>query len=722
MSAGLASNVVPFAPNPHAWLKKPLPPLREDITLLSGPAEADGTPTWTIYDPTRHRYFRFGWSGFEFLSRWHAGTGEALLTVIAEETTLETTPEELGLFIRFLTANTLLRCDDQAAIKTLTDIALKAKPSWAVWLLHNYLFIRIPLFRPDRFLGRTLPWVRPLLDRRFIMAVLALGAIGLMLTLRQWDQFIHTFQHFFSMEGALAMTLTLTWVKTCHELGHAWTAKRYGCRVPTMGVALMVLMPVLYTDVSDAWRIVARRPRLLIGAAGVLTELGLALIATFLWSFLPDGPLRSAAFLVATTTWITSLAINLSPFMRFDGYYLLADWLGVTNLQPRSFALARWHLRRVLFGFDDPPPEHFPQRQTVILIAYAWATWLYRLMLFAGIALLVYHFFIKVLGIFLFAIEVGWFIALPIMRELAEWGRRRDHLRWNSATGRTLFTALLLIWLLAMPWHSQISVPAVLRATDYPTIFPPSSGRIVEMNVSIGKKVKAGAVLYRLEAPELTFRLRSTRDQQHALEIQIERLVSSPETLDNITVLREQLQASLSTEAGLNSRIERLTLRAPFAGVISNLPPELAFGLWIRADQPLGILVGPDTAELRGYVAAQYIARIASGAHGRFLPDDPARPSLEVEVTELAHINAAALDVPMLASTQGGPIAVQPVGKTGALVPTAAIYRVSMRPLMQLPAPNQVIPGIVLVEGEARSFIARIWRGAAAVFIRESGF
>ena len=722
MSAALASNVLPFAPNPHAWLKKPLPPLREDITLLAGPAEADGTPTWTIYDPNRHRYFRFGWSGFEFLSRWHTGTGEALLQAIANETTLETNPEELEQFIRFLTANTLLRCDEPAAIKALTDIALKAKPSWAVWLLHNYLFIRIPLFRPDRFLRWSLPWVRPLLDRRFVWALLAVGALGLSLTLRQWDQFTHTFQHFFSMEGALALAVTLTGVKACHELGHAWTAKRYGCRVPTMGVALMVLMPVLYTDVSDAWRIVARRPRLLIGAAGVLTELGLALIATFLWSFLPDGPLRSAAFLVATTTWITSLAINLSPFMRFDGYYLLADWLGVTNLQPRSFALARWQLRRLLFGFDDPPPEHFPPRQTVILIAYAWATWLYRLMLFAGIALLVYHFFIKVLGIFLFAVEVGWFIALPIVRELAEWGRRRGHLRWNTQTGRSALLALLLIGLAVVPWHSRISVPAVLRAASYATIYPPSPARIVEMNVATGQRVDAGAILYRLEAPELTFRLRSAHDQQRALEIQIERQAGSLEALDNITVLREQLQSSLSTQAGLSARIEQLTLLAPFAGVVADLPPELRPGLWIKPDQPLGTLVGPATAELRGYVAAQDVARIAQGAHGRFLPDDPNRPSLEVEVTELGHVNAAALDVPMLASTQGGPIAVQPVGRSGALVPTAAVYRVAMRPLTPEPAPRQVIPGTVLVEGEARSFIARTFRGAAAVLIRESGF
>ena len=58
MTAALA--LVPNgAPDPEAWLSQPLPRLRDDITLLPGPAEADGAPTWTVYDPVRHRYFRF---------------------------------------------------------------------------------------------------------------------------------------------------------------------------------------------------------------------------------------------------------------------------------------------------------------------------------------------------------------------------------------------------------------------------------------------------------------------------------------------------------------------------------------------------------------------------------------------------------------------------------------------------------------------------------------
>ena len=67
------------------------------------------------------------------------------------------------------------------------------------------------------------------------------------------------------------------------------------------------------------------------------------------------------AFLLATTTWVSTVLINASPFMRFDGYFLLSDFLQMPNLHARAFALARWDLRERLFALGEPAPEHFPR-------------------------------------------------------------------------------------------------------------------------------------------------------------------------------------------------------------------------------------------------------------------------------------------------------------------------------------------------------------------------
>src|SRR3569833_2826403 len=119
-------------------------------------------------------------------------------------------------------------------------------------------------------------------------------------------------------------------------------AKRYGCRVPTMGVAFLVLFPVAYTDVNDEWRLRERRQRLAVGADGMLTELAVAAWATLARVMLPEGELRNTTFVLATFTWISSIAIITSPFMRFDCFFLLSDWLDFPNLHQRAFALGRW--------------------------------------------------------------------------------------------------------------------------------------------------------------------------------------------------------------------------------------------------------------------------------------------------------------------------------------------------------------------------------------------
>ena len=187
-------------------------------------------------------------------------------------------------------------------------------------------------------------------------------------------------------------------VKIAHELGHAIVAKHYGLRVSSMGVALLVLFPVLYTDNTDAWRLTDQRKKLQIVLAGLMVEFHIALLALFSWTVVEDGPLRSAAFFLATSSLVGSLLVNLSPFMRFDGYYALADF-GMQNLQPRAFELARWQVRQWLFGLPENPPA-FSATKHYFLVFYSFATWIYRFFLFLGIALLVYFFAFKLWAYF----------------------------------------------------------------------------------------------------------------------------------------------------------------------------------------------------------------------------------------------------------------------------------------------------------------------------------
>ncbi len=108
---------------------------------------------------------------------------------------------------------------------------------------------------------------------------------------------------------------------------------RYGCRVPSLGVAFMLLTPMLYTDVSAASALQNRRQRLAIGAAGVIVELAIVAIATLAWSFLPDGPLRSVAFMLLRVTAVTGGTVGAAQSLTYGALTVHADgsWLFAPN-------------------------------------------------------------------------------------------------------------------------------------------------------------------------------------------------------------------------------------------------------------------------------------------------------------------------------------------------------------------------------------------------------
>ena len=265
-----------------------LPPLREELSLHPGPPAANGAATWTLHDPVRNRFFRLEWPVFEMLARWTLGEAATIITAVNTQTTLTVDEDDVTTLLRFLTNNQLVRPVSQNAVTGLATAARAQKHSPLQWLLHHYLFFRIPLVRPDRFLTTTCNKVSWATSRAFLSATLVALGLGLFLVHRQWDQFSSTFVDMMTPTGLMGYGAALMVAKIIHELAHAYAAKRLGCRVPTMGVAFLVMCPVLYTDVNEAWKLPRRRDRLLVGAAGILAELTLAAWSTALWAFLPD--------------------------------------------------------------------------------------------------------------------------------------------------------------------------------------------------------------------------------------------------------------------------------------------------------------------------------------------------------------------------------------------------------------------------------------------------
>ncbi len=663
----------------------PLPALREELAIFPGPHLADGQPSWTLHDPVRNKFFRIDWLSFEILSRWSLAEWQAIADAVGKETTLRPEAADMEAFIRFLTSNELVRPGGGNA-QSFAERHAKMRGDWKTWLLHHYLFFRIPLIRPDAWLERWKGWVAPFYSRGFALLTLMALVLGAVEVYRDWERFSSTLVDTFSWHGLLGYGLALTGVKVLHELGHAFTAKRYGCRIPAMGVAFLVMFPVAYTDTNEVWKLPERRQRLTVAAAGVITELVVAMWATLAWGLLPEGVPKSMAFMLATTTWIATLAINASPFMRFDGYFLLSDWLDMPNLHSRAFALARWDLRERLFGLGLPPPEFFSRRRQHGLVLFAYATWIYRLVVFLGIAALVYAFFIKAVGILLFIVEIGWFLLLPVWNEIKLWpgllkGADDDGgwlpalLRRPRARRSALF-ALVLGTLFVLPWPTRQSASALLKPVEAFPVHAPAGAQIVRVPWAEGSRVEAGQTLLELTSPELQLRWRRTQARLERLRWQASNADVDAEQRQNQQVLQQEENTAKSELASIQTDMGLYVPTAPFAGTLRDLNPELKPGVWVANRERLAVLVNADRWQVETWLDEDAVRRIGVGDSARFVTDGLEGPALALKVDAIDLDATRVLPNGQLATQYGGSVVARE--KHGQLVPERAMYRVSL--------------------------------------------
>ena len=698
-----------------------VPYLRQDLEIFRGNSREDGLPAWLLYDAIRNKYFSLGLTAFKLIKNWKGGEDIKNFEKKINSSGIDTSEEEIKSFISFLHQNNLIIQPTGQNIAYLMQQKNSMKKSWLMHAIHNYLFFKIPLFKPDDWLSKTLKYVKHFASKKFRNLVYFFGFIGLFLVVQQLETFKSTFLYFFSFQGLMLYFLTLVFVKCLHELGHAYIAKYYGCRVSAIGIAFLVFFPFLYTDTTDAWRLRNHKERLLINFGGILTELHLALIATFIWAVLPDGGFKSTAFFLATTSWISSLTINVSPFMRFDGYYVFSDWLRAENLQPRSFALARWKIRESLFGLNHPPPEEINPSRRWTFIVYAWATWVYRFFLFLGIALLVYHFAFKILGIILFVIEIHWFILLPIIREIKNWYKLKTEIRFNKQTKRTLIIILSLLMILFLPWKSSLKIPAVYVSEKYSKVFAPYPSKIKNILVNKDDVVEKGQELIELYSPDLDREIFSIRRKIQLTKTKINRLSKSAGNMDQFLTLQQSLIALQSELTGLSRVKNKLILKAPIKGKIKDFY-NLSEGMWVsNFDQLLGI-VHYGTGKVKGFIKEEQIERFLKKNPAVFIPNDGIHDKVYL-VSESLDLSAISnLPYISLSSVHDGPVAIRnSTGGEFQYRPETAHYIAEF----ELAKKSEIqfeLPGYVHIQGSRYSPFANLIKSVIAIIVRESGF
>lgn len=559
-------------------------PLRRRADLTIVPQWFGGRRWFVVKDPVALKFFHLTEEEHAILTLLDGQASPAAIKAQFERqfAPRRLSPERLQAFFVELHRRGLVLADAVGQGTELAQRRSRREQRGLLSLAERLLVIRFRGINPQALLDWLQPRFGWLLDGRgfLLWALLIASAAGVLLSRgSELARRVPDVQHFLTPANLGWLGIALILVKTLHELGHALAARRFGCSIPEMGVQLFFFLPCLYTNVSDSWLLPSKWQRMAVSAAGIYVELALASLALLLWWAAEPGALASICFSIMVVASVGTLVLNGNPLMRYDGYYLLSDFVEVPNLEARSRRqLLGWLAETCLGagGQEADPTEH----QSPLLAIYALAALIYRAVVLVGmyVALrtLLAPWSLEPAGdILLVAAVIG--LVVPLLSTLGQ-SLMQAHRERQFRPQRLLVTCGVAIALLAaalfVPLPQRVIAPAMIEPRDARGVYVPVAGTL-QSAAKPGEIVRRGDVLARLESPELARDLARLEAERRAQVLHLTHL----ETLRAANAAdASAIPAAQEAIADLDARISqvqslaaRLTLVAPCDGIV--LPP-----------------------------------------------------------------------------------------------------------------------------------------------------
>ena len=432
----------------------------------------------------------------------------------------------------------------------------------------NPMMVRIPLFNPDLLVTTISRFISFLISPLGALIWLAVVVFGFFQLLSNWDAFVTNRVNSFSAEDFIWIALTWVVLKLIHELAHSLVCKKYGGRVGSCGILILLLIPMPFVDVTSSWRFDNKWKRILTSAAGMLSEVFLAAIACYVWASSAPGPIQYHAGNVIITASLHTLLFNINPLMRFDGYYMLADWLEIPNLSTSGRQWLKGTFSWMYFGKKPAPLKEIGFRGLAVRI-YGVLAMLWFFSIAIGLSLAASG-LIEGFGLIVALIGIVMWAGIPLYKlcKYVALGTDTDRPNRPWFAMAMLITACLVGgFLYACPSPSVVSAPIVIEYELLSVVRSNASGFAKSIHVVDGQMVQEGDLLVTLENPELEQELKSL-----LLDIEISKLrtnsLYNQEKISEVQLERESLISLIKRKTELEQQVADLIIYAPQTGQV----------------------------------------------------------------------------------------------------------------------------------------------------------
>jgi putative peptide zinc metalloprotease protein len=417
-------------------------------------------------------------------------------------------------------------------------------------VIRNLLYIKILAFNPDDLLTKLEKKFRFCYTPVFRAVAWSAVAISLVLTVLNWESLFVSLGDLISIYSVPLVVVVVFVLMTVHEFAHGITLKHFGGRVEEMGLLVLYFIPAFYCNVSDAWML-KKRERIWVTLAGGYIQVLLWAMATIVWRLLETDSMAGRVCLIAIAFTGIQTLLNFNPLIRLDGYYLLSDYMEVSNLRPKALTYVKNRFKTTLAGVSFENESELSLREKRIFLYYGIASSLFT----AGLVLIM----IQRLG--------GW-----LVREYHSWGILLActlfimtvpiaNKEGAAATGTFLKTVLarlrktpkaiiaLAIVVAAgfLPWELKISGDFTVIPLNRVYVTPQVAGNLKAIYVDQGNRVHAGDLLAEIENLALSNNYQATRGELAAQRATLDLLLagSRPEEIERARKLVETKNAEL---------------------------------------------------------------------------------------------------------------------------------------------------------------------------------
>ena len=557
-------------------------PLRMRPDLVASRIAYRDEGTWVIKDPVGLKYHRLLDEQHFIL---HSLDGQQSLEQIRDRLieqfpTLHLELSQVQSVVTDLYEKGLLISERPGRAGALRQRHRDERRKKLVGVLSSILYLRIPGWDPERTLTWLYRYVRWMFHPVAVAACLALIVASWILLGIRFEHFHATFpefEQFFGWPNLLYLWLTLAGAKILHEFGHGLSCKHFGGECHEMGVMLLVFSPTLYCDVTDSWMLRSKWQRIAIASAGIYVELIISGFALFLWSFTDSGLLHLLCFNVFTLTTITTVIFNANPLMRFDGYYIFADWVEIPNLRAKASKMLRDTFGWYCLGIRPQPDPFVPDSGSRWLALYAIASAIYRWFILFSITLFLYTFLkpygLQSIGVTLAVVSLAGILGTIVYGIFRTFKTpRNEPMSYPKIAISSAVLVALVVAASAIPFSWHVEAAFLVEPENGHDVKVSMPGRLLELHVRPGDTVRKEDLLAVLEDPVLADRYRELETERAVL---LKRIQTHEALNDSAgeSLVESQIKKVDTQLQHLREQMQQLRIIAPCDGVVV-APPQ----------------------------------------------------------------------------------------------------------------------------------------------------